>query len=244
MIMKKTTYKTIDLFGNEQVHLINKVKDNKKTLFTDYDGFIEKFEIKKTTDDCYTPENVFKVVLDYVQTLTDISGLQIIRPFYPGGDYEAVNYSDDCIVIDNPPFSIIAKICKFYIAKGVKFFLFAPHLTLLSSDLNCTAVVAGADIIYENGANVKTSFLTNIAGSNRLITAPAIYKGLELINKSRKSHLPKYVYPLNLVTVSAMQQLVQNGIEFSINKDCCVHCRGLDNQKKHKKAIFVLILLS
>ena len=35
-----------------------------------------------------------------------------------------------------------------------------------------------------------------------------------------------------------MQQLVQNGIEFSINKDCCVHCRGLDNQKKHKKAIF------
>ena len=29
MIMKKTTYKTIDLFGNEQVHLINKVKEQK-----------------------------------------------------------------------------------------------------------------------------------------------------------------------------------------------------------------------
>ena len=236
--MGKSTYKTIDLFGNEQIHFIDKKIENKKNLFTDYEGFAEKFEIKKTTDDCYTPDDVFKVILDYVKTLTDISGLKIIRPFYPGGDYEAVNYDNDCIVIDNPPFSIISKICKFYIAKGVKFFLFAPHLTLLSTDLDCTAVVAGADIIYENGANVKTSFLTNIAGDKRMMTAPAIYEGVERINKSRKANLPKYIYPLNLVTVSAMQQLIQNGIEFSINKDSCVHCRGLDDQKKHKKTIF------
>ena len=149
MIMKKTTYKTIDLFGNEQVHLINKVKDNKKTLFTDYDGFIEKFEIKKTTDDCYTPENVFKVVLDYVQTLTDISGLQIIRPFYPGGDYEAVNYPDDCIVIDNPPFSII----------GFSFLL----STSMKPDLKPPTVVSSALPLF-GFANVVTSLLDMIFG--------------------------------------------------------------------------------
>lgn len=26
-----------------------------KELFEDYEGFVEKFKTKKTTDDCYTP---------------------------------------------------------------------------------------------------------------------------------------------------------------------------------------------
>ena len=29
-----------------------------------YEEFVEKFKIKKTTDDCYTPKNVYEIVLD------------------------------------------------------------------------------------------------------------------------------------------------------------------------------------
>ena len=29
-----------------------------------YQAFVDKFKPKKTTDDCYTPENIYKVVLD------------------------------------------------------------------------------------------------------------------------------------------------------------------------------------
>jgi hypothetical protein len=35
------------------------------TLF-DYDGFLEKFKPKKTTDDCYTPANIYEAVLAWV----------------------------------------------------------------------------------------------------------------------------------------------------------------------------------
>ena len=33
-------------------------------LFNDYDGFVEKFKPKKTTDDCYTPPLVYEAVSD------------------------------------------------------------------------------------------------------------------------------------------------------------------------------------
>lgn len=32
----------------------------------DYNSFVEKFEPKKTTDDCYTPENIFDAIADWV----------------------------------------------------------------------------------------------------------------------------------------------------------------------------------
>ena len=34
---------------------------------TDYGGFVEKFKPKRTADDCYTPPEVYAVVLDYVR---------------------------------------------------------------------------------------------------------------------------------------------------------------------------------
>ena len=36
-----------------------------KHLFEDYDGFVEKFKPKKTTDDCYTPPDVYDCVSDW-----------------------------------------------------------------------------------------------------------------------------------------------------------------------------------
>ncbi len=56
---------------------------------------------------------------------------KFVRPFYPGGDYEKYNYMSDNIVVDNPPFSILAQIVKWYQSQGIKFFLFAPGLTII-----------------------------------------------------------------------------------------------------------------
>ena len=111
---------------------MGKTKDE---IFNDYEGFVEKFKPKKTTDDCYTPEGVYNAVVEYVRSITDMSDKEIVRPFYPGGDYENYDYPDNAVVVDNPPFSIISKIARFYLDRGIKFFLFAPHLTLLSGTL-------------------------------------------------------------------------------------------------------------
>ena len=88
----KRIYKELDLFGNEEVKIIEKKRKKNKNLFSDYDGFLHKFEANKTTDDCYTPDDVYRIVLDYVNKNHSLLNKKIIRPFYPGGDYENIDY--------------------------------------------------------------------------------------------------------------------------------------------------------
>ena len=231
-------YKEVDLFGGETIRLTYKKNSKRKNLFTDHDAFVEKFEVKKTTDDCYTPKAVFDLVLDYVNENCDLSGKKIIRPFFPGGDFEAIEYRPEHVVIDNPPFSIISKICRFYIDNNVPFFIFAPHLTLFSSDIDCTHIVVGGNITYENGAVVKTSFLSNMFGDAKIIGDAGLYGRFKELEASGKVMLPKYEYPDHVVTVSGISVIVEKGISIKIDKKSAKHCRVLDSQKTHGKGIF------
>ena len=105
--------------------------------FENYDDFIKKFNKtggghKLTTDDCYTPHDVYDIVLDWVIDKYDLSNdTKIVRPFYPGGNYKEFDYPTNCVVIDNPPFSILASIRKWYMKQGIKYFLFCPTLISL-----------------------------------------------------------------------------------------------------------------
>ncbi|WP_276987596.1 chromosome partitioning protein ParB [Capnocytophaga gingivalis] len=206
----------------------------------EYEAFVEKFKPKKTTDDCYTPPNVYEEVLNYVRETCDIERLEVIRPFYPGGDYERVTYTEKTVVVDNPPFSIISQIIRFYNEKGVKYFLFAPHLTIFGTNQKYTAIVASADITYENGAKVKTSFVTNMMGDYKIIGAPDLKKRIEVRQKKDRVRvsLPKYKYPENVVTVSRIASLVEKGVGIKIKEKDLAFCRGLESQKKYKKGIF------
>ena len=141
------------------------------SLFDDnpeYDAFTEKFKPKKTTDDCYTPPLVYDAIRDWACGEYGIDPASIVRPFYPGGDYERFDYPDGCVVLDNPPFSILSKICEFYIDRGIAFFLFAPSLTVFSGRstvLQTNHIICDADITYENGAVVRTAFITSYGGN-------------------------------------------------------------------------------
>lgn len=204
----------------------------------EYEEFVEKFKSKKTTDDCYTPPEVYEVVLQYVREKCPIEGLKVIRPFYPGGDYENESYDEHCVVVDNPPFSIISQIIRFYNAKGVKYFLFAPHLTLFSTNQDYTAIVASADIVYENGAKVKTSFVTNMIGDVKILGDAELRQRLQAITDTNKVNLPIYQYPDNVITVSKIASLVEKGENIVIMKKDVTFCRQLESQKPQKKALF------
>lgn len=97
-----------------------------------YEEFIEKFKPKLTTDDCYTPENIYEAVAGWVAEEYGVDRGKMLRPFWPGADYQAQEYPEGCVVVDNPPFSILVKIVDWYMARGVRFFLFAPALTLFA----------------------------------------------------------------------------------------------------------------
>ena len=80
----------------------------------DYNAFVNKFKPKKTTDDCYTPQNVYDAIADWVAAEYHLDRAGFVRPFWPGGDFERAAYPEGCTVVDNPPFSILSRIIRFY----------------------------------------------------------------------------------------------------------------------------------
>ena len=203
-----------------------------------YEEFVEKFKPKKTTDDCYTPPAVYEAVKDWAVKEYGLEGKEIVRPFYPGGDYESYDYPADCVVIDNPPFSILTKICKWYIEKNIKFFLFAPRLTLFSSNLEVTYIIDGTpSIVYENGAKVSTSFITNL-DTCRIRSASGLKQAIAKAQNGGGKELPHYEYPENVITSSGLEAFAKRDVEFRFEKDEVHFTRNLDMQKSFKKAIF------
>lgn len=204
----------------------------------DYEGFVEKFKPKKTTDDCYTPPAIYEAVLEYIGENYDLTGKQIIRPFYPNKDYKRAEYPENAVVIDNPPFSIVTQIARFYSARKIPFFIFAPHLTLFTADVDCSHIVVGASIIYENGAVVNTSFLSNMFGDIKILACSKLYRKFKDIQDANKANLPKYVYPDNVLMVSQLNRIIQYGIDFKIMKGEAAHCTALKSQKEVGKTMF------
>ena len=146
-----------------------------------YEEFVAKFnkENPKTTDDCYTPPEIYEVVLDWAKEHLNIGDRPVVRPFYPGGDFENYDYPENCVVVDNPPFSIFAKILRWYNEHGIDFFLFAPFLTSIREGV--TLVCTDTTITYENGAFVKTAFVTNMMGNLLCMTAPDLAQKIKEI---------------------------------------------------------------
>ena len=219
-----------------------------KNLFTDYEGFVEKFKPKKTTDDCYTPAAVYGAVLDWVdKNLMPLKGKNIRRPFYPGGDYEreAEDYGPNDVVIDNPPFSILASIRSVYLRNNIPYFLFAPALSLFSAPRDGAAIecyiCADATIIYANGAKVRTSFVTNMERSGtRVWVCGSLGRRLTEISAAQKAtvSLPKYTLPESVITPATLGRISTRGIDFKIPAAECAFIRTLDSMKAKGKAFF------
>ena len=213
----------------------------------EYQEFLKKFEAKKTTDDCYTPELIYDAVVEWVEKEYNVKRKDFVRPFYPGGDYQNFNYPKGSVVVDNPPFSILAEILQFYDKKGIKFFLFAPSLTLFSSSSSSssssTAICASVGVTYANGASVETAFLTNLGDrSIRFRSAPDLYNAIDIANtenlKQMKDRHPKYIYPDYIVTSTFVGRMSKYGVDFSVSVNESELISALDHQKKEGKAIY------
>lgn len=186
-----------------------------------YEEFVAKFnkENPKTTDDCYTPPEIYEVVLDWCKEHLNIGDRPVVRPFYPGGSFEKFDYPANCVVVDNPPFSIFAKILKTYKERGIDFFLFSPCLTSIREGV--TFVSVDAEIIYENGARVNTAFVTNMMGTLLCITAPELNNLINEANRKRQLSLgwvpkKKYAFPKSVLRASTLNSMTRRGIHFSV----------------------------
>ena len=208
---------------------------------SEYQAFVDKFKPKKTTDDCYTPEPVYEAVRAWAVRRYSLGDAPIVRPFFPGGDYESADYPDGCVVIDNPPFSILSQICRTYIERGIRFFLFAPTLTLFSSAAGAANYLpACCSITYENGARVNTSFVTNM-GQYKIEMAPDLFDAVSAadadVRAERAVSLARYCYPPNVLSVGDFD-IVKHGQALRIPASAVSFVRALDAQRDRGKAIF------
>ena len=202
-------------------------------VFHDYESFIAKFtDNPRTTDECYTPRDVYEAVVKYVGEVYPLEGKQILRPFYPGGDYEHAEYPDDGVVIDNPPFSM--------------FFLFGPGMTIFSCCKHgCTAIVICQSVEFENKAVVRLNFASNLFGDVAAMTAPRLDEYIKACpSQNVKANLPKYNYPDNLLSVSRMQSMASRGVCFSVKRSECVSVKSLDGMPRGKNLFGDHFLLS
>lgn len=208
----------------------------------EYNEFVDKFKPKKTTDDCYTPDNVYEAVAAWVSQEYGIDRRDMVRPFYPGGDYRSEDYAPGCCVVDNPPFSILSEIQRFYQEHGVRFFLFAPTLTLFSRVDGVCYVPCAADVTYENGANVNTSFVTNLEPDLIVRTSPALAAAIRQANDANlpedEKHFPKYQYPPEVITSAMVACWCLRGVDFRLRREDAARISALDAQLPEGKAIY------
>ena len=187
------------------------------TKFNDYEGFVAKFRppARMTTDECYTPGPTYAAALGWLAEQVPLGGREIVRPFFPGGDYEAAAYPPGCVVVDNPPFSIVAAVKRFYLARGVKFFLFAPALTLFSGAgeeaHDITYIITGRSLTFTNGARVAIGFVSNLFGPLRIWLCPGL--GARLSGLARRA-------------------------EFRVDRGECRRVRGLDAGLGSRREIY------
>ena len=210
-----------------------------------FEDFCEKFQPKKTTDDCYTPPTIYEVIKNWACKEYGIDPDKIVRPFYPGGDYENFDYAPDAVVLDNPPFSILAQICEFYLERGIPFFLFAPSLTCLSQRrvvMRMNHIICDCQIVYENGVVVPTSFVTSYGGDVVAQSQPEL---TQLVNaeSARLRHekareLPKYDYPWNVLTAAMLQKYSKYGVDYKVHRGECEQINALDAQRNARKTLF------
>lgn len=174
-----------------------------------YEEFVNKFKVKKTTDDCYTPDDIMECVFNYVEKSYNLERTHFIRPFFPGGDYQNYRYQENDVVVDNPPFSILSEILDFYVENNIRFFIFAPAMVLLNVSSkhykNICKISTNCKIQYENKAIVPTSFITNLE-TTKLRTDQQLKQEIEkFLPKKRK--LKKYKWPSELLTISRLSKL-------------------------------------
>lgn len=206
-----------------------------------YQEFVDKFKQKLTTDDCFTPPAVYDIVRDFVnESVAPLENRKIVRPFYPGGDYENEKYPEGCVVIDNPPFSILSKILRFFCEQKIDFFLFGPQLTLFSAHelQELTYLPICAPVTYENGAVVSTGFITNMKPGVK-VWIPAGFRHRIIEVQRDVTPIDEYKLPTCVITSSRLG--VISGVEggsLEIPEGECCYIKNLDDMAARGKGLY------
>lgn len=176
----------------------------------DYAAYVKKFlpNYVYTTDDTFTPPKVYQAVIDWLTMEGKTQGRRILRPFYPGGDFEAIDYQPGDFVVDNPPFSQMSRIVRFYQEHKIDFFLFYDRrysLSYLRDGL--TLIYINEGIEFENGALIVPAFVTNVFDGSAVYSSKTLN---EMIKAGQvKQTEPRNEYPDDVFSFTIFEKIAK-----------------------------------
>ncbi len=143
------------------------------------------------------------------------------------------------MVLDNPPFSCLAKIVQFYQVRQIPYFLFAPGLTALGyTRIGASVLFTDSKITYHNEAVVNTAFVTSY-GENVVEIVPDLGEAIKTAQrKGRTIKRTVYQYPPNLLTTQGVLALARNGVPYALSHREALFIRALDAMRAEKKEAF------
>lgn len=201
----------------------------------EYYEWLQKFDRKHTTDECFTPPEVYDAVVRYVVDFFKLQEYTIDRPFYPGGDYQAAirTYKDHTVVIDNPPFSQLADIIKTYKDNDIPYFLFCQAKTALGLIKQGASIwFSPQRIKFENGARVGVAYATNLEDKQCIRTVP------DLRVQPPDTPQAKNKYPDNLYIFSHFESMTRRGIAVQIPCDASMLRTHFDDPGRGKVQVY------
>lgn len=135
--------------------------------------------MKSASDEHYTPPRVYAAVKAWARPL--IEGRPIVRPFWKGADYASAVYPERCVVVDNPPFSRLTEILRFYQERRIDFLLFAPaspSYMRLAVKGEIGMIIPGVHHIrYADGFDLVSVFVTSLA--HGVFLSPALGRAID-----------------------------------------------------------------
>ena len=174
----------------------------------DYAAYVKKFlpNYVYTTDDTFTPPKVYQAVIDWLTMEGKTQGRRILRPFYPGGDFEAIEYQPGDFVVDNPPFSQMSRIVRFYQENKIDFFLFYDRrYSLAYMREGLTIIYINECIEFDNGAQVVPAFVTNVFDGAAVYSSKTLN---EMIKAGQvKQSEPRNEYPDDVFSFTIFEKI-------------------------------------
>ena len=197
----------------------------------EYLDYLKKFNTVKTPDDTFTPPKIYDAVKKWAMQEYGIPDTaKIIRPFRPGGDYQKEEYPNNCVVIDNPPFSILAEIQRWYIEHHINFFLFCEGTCILSTTIEGVChIIVDAKITYDNGAVINTGFLTNMS-DYAIQTRPDLKELIKEASDITRKENSKIEWPQEVLTIGKLVRLADNGQDIRLTRDQLAFTRKAGEQ--------------
>ena len=95
-----------------------------------------------------------------------------------------------------------------------------------------------SEIVYENGARVRTGYITNAIKDVRIWLCPELSEAVAEACAEEDKTKQGFIYPDNIVTAATLGKIVKWGVELKIYKETCEAISSCDSADEQGRQLY------